>query len=60
MLVGHRVLPKLTTVRNPQSNGVHKRMYLILRKMLRMQEIYMPEQSISKSEINTSENKINL
>ena len=30
MLKNYSVLPKPTIVKNPQSNGVHERMYLVL------------------------------
>ena len=34
MLKSYGVLPKLTTVRNPQSDGVHERMHLVLCEIL--------------------------
>ena len=45
MLQSYGVLPKPTTVTNPQSNGVHERIHLVLCKMLRSQKLHVPEHS---------------
>ena len=45
MLSSYGVKSKPTTVKNPQSNGVHERVHLVLCEMLRTQELYVPVKS---------------
>ena len=52
MLQSYGVLPKPTTVKNPQSNGVHERIHLVLCEMLRTQKLHVPEHSNANKEIN--------
>ena len=52
LLDNYGVKPKPTTVKNPQSNGLHERMHLVLYEMLRVQELYVPKESTATREIN--------
>jgi hypothetical protein len=52
MLKSYGVRPKPTTVQNPQSNGVHERMHLVLCEMLRTNKLHVTEHSTAKKEIN--------
>ena len=47
------VLLKPTTVKNPQSNGVHERIHLVLCEMLRTNKLHIPEHLTANKEINT-------
>ena len=52
LLENYRVKPKPTKVKNPQSNGLHQRMHIVLCEMLRVQELYVPKESTTTREIN--------
>ena len=52
LLDSYGVKTKPTTVKNPQNNGLHERMHLVLCKMLRVQTIYVPKESTAEKEIN--------
>ena len=52
MLQSYGVLPKPTTVKNPQSNGIHEKMHLVLCEMLRTTKLHITEHSTAKKEIN--------
>ena len=52
LLQSYGVDPKPTTVKNPQSNGLHERKHLVLCEMLRSQKLYVPKESIARREIN--------
>ena len=52
MLQSYGVLPKPTKVKNPQSNGVHERMHLVLYEILRTTKLHVTEHSTAKKEIN--------
>ena len=52
LLYSYGVKPRLTTVKNPQSNRLHERMHLVLREMLRTQQLYIPHESTTVREIN--------
>ena len=43
---------KPTTVKKPQSNGLHERMHLVLCEMLRVQTLHVPKESTAEKEIN--------
>ena len=44
--------PKPTVVKNPQRNGLHERMHLVLCEILRVQQLYVPKESTATIEIN--------
>ena len=52
ILKSYGVPPKPTTVKNPQSNGVHERMRLVLCEMLRSRKMHVPEHSSARKEIH--------
>ena len=52
MLESYGIVSKPTTVKNPQSNGLHERMHLVLCEMLRTQELHVPEYSTADKEID--------
>ena len=52
LLDSYGVNPKPTTVKNPQSNGLHERTHLVICEMLRIQSLYVPKQSTAEKEIN--------
>ena len=52
LLDSYGVKAKPTTVKNPQSNGHHERIYLVLCEMLRVQTLYVPKESTAEKEIN--------
>mmetsp|Transcript_44137 Transcript_44137/g.53022 ORF Transcript_44137/g.53022 Transcript_44137/m.53022 type:complete len:308 (-) Transcript_44137:309-1232(-) len=52
MLESYVITSKPTTVKNPQSNGLHERMHLVLCEMLRTQELNVPEYSTADREID--------
>ena len=52
LLESYGVKPKPTTVKNPQGNGLHERMHLVLYEMLRTQQLHVPKESTVAREIN--------
>ena len=52
MLESYGIASKPTTVKNPQSNGLHERMHLVLCEMIRTQELHVPEFSTTDREID--------
>ena len=52
MLKSYGVQSQPTTVKNPQSNGAHERMHLVLCEMLRSQKLFVPKHSTAMREIN--------
>ena len=52
LLDSYGVESKPTTVKNPQSNGLHERIHLVICEMLRVQSLYVPKESTAEKEIN--------
>ena len=52
LLQSYGVDPNPTTDNNPQSNGLHERMHLVLCEMLRSQKLFAPKESTTRREIN--------
>ena len=50
--------PKPTIVKNPQCNGLHERMHLVLCEMLLSQKLFVPKESTTRREINKVLQKI--
>ena len=53
MLESYGVDSNPTTIKNPQSNGIHERMHLVLCEMLRTQQLIVPKGSTAAREINS-------
>ena len=53
MLESYGVDSNPTTIKNPQSNGIHERMYLVLCEILRTQRLIVPKGSTAAREINS-------
>jgi len=52
LLDSYGVKSKPTTVKNPQSNGLHERMHLVLCEILRVQTLYVPKESTAEKDTN--------
>ena len=52
MLASYGVQSQPTIVKNPQANGAHERMHLLLCEMLRSQKLVVPQHSTPDKEIN--------
>ena len=52
LLKNYGVKPKPTKDNNPQSNGLHERIYLVLCEMPRVQELYVQKESTATREIH--------
>ena len=52
LLDSYGVRAKPTTVKNPQSNGLHERVHPVLCEMLKVQTLYVPKESTAEKKIN--------
>ena len=50
-LESYGIKPKATTVKNPQNNRLHENMHIVLCEMIRIEKLFVPEESIARKRI---------